>query len=221
MHTCNTSLQYKLPTVGLAQLISNCVILSLKATSICLFCLLQDFIELIYIKEVSLFFSVSSSEPTPPTSSFSFSLPIRHPVENCSCPDAYDGLSCESCARGYARPSGSITDPCVRCECNGQTLDCDVGTTICLNCGGNTTGNNCEHCQVGFYGDPTRGIPCVPCDCPLVENSFSPTCFLNVTDGFSTCDACAEGYIGRNCEECVDGYFGNPMVRHNRILLMS
>ena len=64
----------------------------------------------------------------------------------------------------------------------------------------------------GFYGDPTRGIPCLPCNCPVVGNGFSPTCYLNNTDGLSTCNACAVGYTGRNCEICMDGFFGNPMV---------
>ena len=180
--------------------------------------LLQDFIELIYIRQVSLLsVSIPTSSPPPSftTSPRAITLPSTVPIEACECPAPYQGLSCEACARGYARPSGNIADPCVLCECNNQTLDCDPSTMICLNCGGNTTGDQCQRCLDGFYGDPTVGIPCLPCQCPLSassDNSFSPTCFLNVTDGQGTCDQCMERYEGRNCEICADGFFGNPRV---------
>lgn len=76
---------------------------------------------------------------------------------------------------------------------------------------GNSEGPNCEQCISGFYGDPTRGIPCLPCECPTLANSFSPTCFLDADD-LPTCDSCAPGYTGRNCDLCMDGFFGNPFV---------
>ncbi len=135
-----------------------------------------------------------------------------YPVEQCLCPNGFSGLSCQYCDRGYFRPSRDIREPCVRCECSNQTLDCDVVSGVCLNCTENTEGNNCEQCISGFYGDPTRGIPCRPCFCPLMNNSFSNSCFLDVDDE-QTCDACQLGYSGRNCEMCMDGYFGNPLVR--------
>ncbi len=147
------------------------------------------------------------------TTPFTTTISTTYPVEDCTCPPAYQGSSCELCARGFARPTGSIAAPCIMCDCNSQTLDCDSDTMVCLNCGGNTVGDNCELCQDGFYGDPTLGIPCLPCECPLPDNSFSPTCFLNVTDGLPTCDSCTERYMGRNCEICSDGYFGNPLVK--------
>ena len=163
---------------------------------------------------MTLTYLSSPSDVTLPPSitNSSISLPSTYPVEDCSCPAPYRGLSCQSCARGYFRPSGLVMDPCLQCNCNGQTLDCDLVTGTCLNCSGNTTGSNCERCIDGFYGDPTRGIPCMPCNCPLAGNSFSPTCSLNLTDSQSTCDNCAPGYTGRNCEICMDGFFGNPMV---------
>ena len=165
-----------------------------------------------YIRLVTLDYVPSSSSSSPPTSSSSISLPFTYPLEDCTCPAPYQGLSCEECARGYSRPSGSIGDPCVQCECNGQTPDCEVETGVCLNCTGNTIGDQCQECQEGFYGDPTRGIECLPCPCPLVGGSFSPTCFLEVGDGLPTCDGCLDGYTGRNCEICMDGFFGNPLV---------
>ena len=182
-------------------------------TSLFAFLFVQDFIELVYIRQVSLFSASSPSNTNTSTSSpHTISLPSTVPLEACDCPASFQGLSCEICARGYARPSESIADPCTLCECNGQTLDCDSSTAVCLNCSGNTVGDQCERCLDGFYGDPTAGIPCLPCECPLPDNSFSQTCFLNVTDGLPTCDSCREGYEGRRCEVCADGFFGNPMV---------
>ena len=132
-------------------------------------------------------------------------------VENCVCPEGYEGQFCQDCAKGFARPSQNPGDPCVKCNCNNLADNCDVNTAICLDCEGNSEGNQCESCIKGFYGDPTQGTQCQQCECPTETNSYSPTCFLD-TDGLSTCDNCSIGYAGRNCEVCLDGYFGNPTV---------
>ena len=41
------------------------------------------------------------------------------------------------------------------------------------NCRDDTTGNNCELCPRGFYGDATKGTPedCKQCPCPLPGSS--------------------------------------------------
>lgn len=55
-------------------------------------------------------------------------------VENCRCPEGYNGLSCQRCAQGYLRvadgPSG--LGRCVRCNCNGHATSCDPETGRCL-----------------------------------------------------------------------------------------
>jgi len=173
---------------------------------------LQDFIEFNYIRYVLLPFLSRSDNSTSPSFPNTVQLSAQYPLESCDCGDAYQGQSCELCARDHYRPSGSIFDPCLRCECNNQTQDCDSVSGVCLDCGGNTTGSSCERCVDGFYGDPTRGILCQPCDCPLVDGGFSTTCSLNMTDSRSICDACSVGYAGRNCEICMEGFFGNPLV---------
>lgn len=54
-------------------------------------------------------------------------------VEECQCPKAYRGLSCEQCAEGYYRlSSGPHAGFCVPCQCNGHSKECDVNTGICL-----------------------------------------------------------------------------------------
>lgn len=138
-------------------------------------------------------------------------LDTQFPVELCACPVEYTGSSCQLCAQGYTRPSRNVSDPCIECNCNNLSLSCDSDTAVCINCTGNSEGDNCESCQPGYYGDPTRGIPCLPCQCPTLERSFSPTCFLD-SDLNATCNNCSTGYTGRNCETCMAGFYGDPKV---------
>lgn len=54
-------------------------------------------------------------------------------VEQCACPTAYRGMSCEQCAEGYYRlSSGLHAGFCVPCQCNGHSRTCDVNTGVCL-----------------------------------------------------------------------------------------
>ena len=143
-------------------------------------------------------------------------------VERCECPTAYAGHFCESCSSGFFRPSQNPTHACSACDCNGHTDMCDTLTGLCLSCQHDTTGDRCETCTPGFYGDATVGTPsdCRACPCPLVSQTFSPTCFL-ATDTLPTCDSCATGYTGRNCEFCQDGYFGSPKLLGSRCTTCS
>ncbi|KAK2578017.1 hypothetical protein KPH14_008439 [Odynerus spinipes] len=107
-------------------------------------------------------------------------------VEECQCPTGYSGLSCEHCAPGYLRrESGPWLGQCYRDE---------------------------PPCAPGYYGDPSRNIPCQLCPCPLTNpsNQFTRTCHLG-SDGEPTCD-CPAGYVGRRCEQCDVGYQGNPLI---------
>ncbi|XP_029051246.2 basement membrane-specific heparan sulfate proteoglycan core protein isoform X2 [Osmia bicornis bicornis] len=108
-------------------------------------------------------------------------------VEECQCPSGYTGLSCEECAPGYLRrKTGLWLGQCYRDE----PIDCPPG----------------------YYGDPSRNIPCKACPCPLTNpsNQFARTCHLG-SDGQPTCN-CPPGYIGRRCEQCDVGYQGNPLI---------
>ncbi|XP_011864485.1 PREDICTED: basement membrane-specific heparan sulfate proteoglycan core protein isoform X4 [Vollenhovia emeryi] len=107
-------------------------------------------------------------------------------VEECQCPTGYTGLSCEHCAPGYLRrESGPWLGQCYRDE---------------------------PPCPPGYYGDPSRNIPCQICPCPHTNpsNQFARTCHLG-SDGQPTCD-CPPGYVGRRCEQCATGYQGNPLI---------
>ncbi|XP_072305364.1 basement membrane-specific heparan sulfate proteoglycan core protein isoform X2 [Eucyclogobius newberryi] len=138
-------------------------------------------------------------------------------VEQCRCPPAYQGLSCQDCAPGYTRTGGGLyLGHCELCECNGHSDACHPETGICTSCLHNTQGELCEQCAPGFFGDPTVGTPedCQPCACPHTdpEYQFSPTC-ESLGNGGYQCTACQPGFTGQYCERCAPGYTGNPQAR--------
>ncbi|CAK1588443.1 unnamed protein product [Parnassius mnemosyne] len=135
-------------------------------------------------------------------------------VEECQCPKAYRGLSCEQCAEGYYRlSSGPHAGFCVPCQCNGHSTSCDVNTGICLECTDYTMGDHCELCIPGYHGDATVGTPhdCLICACPMPypSNNFAIGCDLSQNGSLISC-VCKPGYGGARCEYCAAGYYGVP-----------
>nr|XP_060609322.1 laminin subunit alpha-2 isoform X5 [Anolis sagrei ordinatus] len=123
------------------------------------------------------------------------------------CPPGYVGSRCERCAEGYFGqpliPGGS----CQPCRCN-DNLDfsipgsCDSLSGACLICKPGTTGQYCEKCADGYFGDALDVKNCQPCSCN-VNGSFSLTC--NSKTG--QCD-CKPNVVGRLCDKCKPGTFG-------------
>ncbi|XP_065805141.1 laminin subunit alpha-1 [Labrus bergylta] len=134
-------------------------------------------------------------------------------VEMCECPWGYSGTSCEACLPGFFRVGGVLFGGnCLPCECNDHATECD-SNGVCLGCTHNTTGPHCDQCLPGFYGDPSEGTAddCLVCACPLMSNSFSPTCVMEQS-GQVFCDRCQVGYTGNSCERCASGFYGNPQA---------
>ncbi|KAL7834633.1 hypothetical protein SRHO_G00288800 [Serrasalmus rhombeus] len=133
-----------------------------------------------------------------------------------NCPANQRGTRCELCEDGYyGNPLGwdGEVRPCMRCECNGN-IDpnavgvCDHVTGRCLKCLGHTTGDRCERCQAGYYGNaldrtlrPSQ--KCKSCGCNPAGTSLSS----------SQCDSdtgrclCLSHVTGRDCGQCGAGYF--------------
>lgn len=86
---------------------------------------------------------------------------------------------------------------------------------ISQNCKNGTTGDHCEFCEQGYYGNATVGTPsdCLICACPLpvASNNFATGCEVNDEGNKISCD-CLPGYYGARCEACAAGYYGNPEV---------
>uniref|UniRef100_A0A8C2HDX0 Laminin, alpha 4 n=1 Tax=Cyprinus carpio TaxID=7962 RepID=A0A8C2HDX0_CYPCA len=63
------------------------------------------------------------------------------------------------CAPGFYGNPMELGNSCKKCDCNGNSdpnlifNECNNVTGQCLNCWGNTSGDNCERCAPGFYGD--------------------------------------------------------------------
>nr|XP_042897336.1 laminin subunit alpha-1 isoform X3 [Parasteatoda tepidariorum] len=173
---------------------------------------------LLRIKDVSMEVAVLLS-PTPA------SPYVAVGVEICKCPKEYSGLSCQDPGKGYYRKkkinfqnSTDLIDQIgisVPCPCNNRSDICDPETGFCQNCRENTAGAFCELCAKGFFGDPTRS-PCQPCECPLVNNSFSDTCDWDITG--HVCTNCQLGYEGKHCEKCSRGFYGTPTMMGGQCL---
>ena len=63
-------------------------------------------------------------------------------MEDCSCPDEYEGQFCQQCAVGFTRviPNGGPYVACLTCMCNGHSDTCDPETGVCHDCQHNTAG---------------------------------------------------------------------------------
>eukprot|EP00094_Tigriopus_californicus_P007836 TCALIF_07546-PA protein Name:"Similar to Hspg2 Basement membrane-specific heparan sulfate proteoglycan core protein (Mus musculus)" AED:0.27 eAED:0.27 QI:67/0.56/0.38/1/0.8/0.76/26/0/2378 len=107
-------------------------------------------------------------------------------VEQCRCPKGYMGLSCEECAPDYER----VQQGPWKGVCRQPVASCPPG----------------------YYGDPSGGMECQVCPCPLQSpsNQFGRECYLD-NDREVTC-RCPMGYEGRRCDQCAPGYNGNPTI---------
>ena len=76
-------------------------------------------------------------------------------AEQCLCPEGYEGLSCESCARGYYRDEydrrGAV-GTCKPCDCNGNELGCGFkdGEFQCQ-CKDGFDGDQCQNSQSKLF----------------------------------------------------------------------
>ncbi|XP_034743250.1 laminin subunit gamma-1 [Etheostoma cragini] len=130
-------------------------------------------------------------------------------VEQCTCPQGYQGQHCEQCTLGYrrARPELGAFSACEPCNCNGHSDACNPDTGAC-DCRDNTAGLSCERCKDGFYGDATQGSSgdCQPCPCPA-----GATCAVVPKTREVVCTNCPTGTTGKRCELCDDGFFVDPL----------
>uniref|UniRef100_A0A8C1UA34 Laminin, alpha 4 n=1 Tax=Cyprinus carpio TaxID=7962 RepID=A0A8C1UA34_CYPCA len=99
------------------------------------------------------------------------------------------------CAPGYYGNPMEMGNSCKKCDCNGNSdpnlifNECNNVTGQCLNCWGNTTGDNCERCAPGFYGDAISAKDCRGrCHIKNMMNSKP----YHLPD----CDACIWSLIG-------------------------
>ena len=81
-----------------------------------------------------------------------------------ACALGHIGRRCQVCSDGYyGRPE--INGRCSPCTCSGNVDmnvfgNCDRRTGRCLKCLNNTTGDRCERCKDGYFGDAPSLKPC-------------------------------------------------------------
>ncbi|XP_066461637.1 laminin subunit alpha-2 isoform X6 [Eleutherodactylus coqui] len=124
-----------------------------------------------------------------------------------ACPPGYTGLRCERCADGYfgqpLLPGGS----CKPCQCNDNlNLSapgcCDSETGACLICKAGVTGDYCNKCAEGYFGDAVGPKSCQPCNCNI-NGSLSTVCNLQT----GQCE-CRSNVRGWKCDECLPQTYG-------------
>ncbi|EFO22877.1 kelch domain-containing protein family protein [Loa loa] len=99
---------------------------------------------------------------------------------------------------------------CSACQCNGhsnctlksRSLEWNIEERSCTQCDHNTTGEHCQFCADGFYGDPRNGGRCEECFC----NGQATMCNRETGDCYCT----TKGVTGKNCSKCEPKYYGDP-----------
>lgn len=140
------------------------------------------------------------------------------------CRDNTIGKNCESCKKGYHQIDyGNGITGCRLCPCPGpsesnifaETCNFDVNSNkvYYCNCMPGYTGQYCERCAPGFYGDPTRpGGKCLPCQC---NNNIDMRDYDSCDQRTGACLKCLNNTAGINCERCADWHYGDPIVLKN------
>ncbi|CAD5229335.1 unnamed protein product [Bursaphelenchus okinawaensis] len=125
----------------------------------------------------------------------------------CFCTHNTTGAKCDQCARGFYgdATSGTVND-CKLCECPDDG-PCEVkhGLVYCTECPVGFTGQRCDYCAEGYFGDPVNNIPCKPCGC----NQNSDPNYIQQCDKSGRCLHCYYNTTGFDCEMCFPGFWGN------------
>uniref|UniRef100_A0A670Z4W1 Laminin subunit beta-1 n=1 Tax=Pseudonaja textilis TaxID=8673 RepID=A0A670Z4W1_PSETE len=131
----------------------------------------------------------------------------------CSCLGGYTGPRCDECAPGYYGNPWQVRGRCQPCACNNNIdladpKSCDRRTGQCLRCLYHTEGDQCQHCQRGYYGDATRHT-CRRCSCNYlgtVQNKCSSREQCQC-DRYSGQCQCLPNVQGQNCDRCAPNFW--------------
>ncbi|KAI1731321.1 laminin EGF domain-containing protein [Ditylenchus destructor] len=139
------------------------------------------------------------------------------------CQHSTEGDHCETCIQGfYGNATTGSPSSCLRCACpypsetNNFALSCLVSERGILErcvCQKGYSGDRCETCDVGFFGEPLQpGGTCEPCFCSN-NNDLNEDGACNPRTG--DCALCEGNTDGRRCEYCKEWYYGDAVTAKN------
>ncbi|XP_050482872.1 laminin subunit alpha-1 isoform X2 [Bombus huntii] len=129
------------------------------------------------------------------------------------------GPKCDRCAPGfYGIALTGTSDDCKRCACpllietNNFSPNCQLDDPtdidsgyVCTQCPKGYTGDHCESCDIGFFGNPLiPGGTCEPCFCgggPCDQET-------------GRCLECRGNTEGWKCDKCKPAHYGNPLEQN-------
>ncbi|KAI0241520.1 Laminin subunit gamma-1 [Lamellibrachia satsuma] len=134
----------------------------------------------------------------------------------CICQHNTVGLNCERCLPGYYgyALAGTAND-CKVCPCpdNGECVEMINGEVACINCKEGYTGNRCEMCADGYYGDPQGKYgPPRPCQKCICNENIDPNAVANCNSTTGACLKCILNTAGFACAQCLPGYYGDALA---------
>ncbi|OTF74739.1 hypothetical protein BLA29_005552, partial [Euroglyphus maynei] len=132
------------------------------------------------------------------------------------------GPTCGECKPGfYGDATRGREDDCKPCACpllissNNFSPTCRLESSakygyICLECPEGYTGERCELCANGYFGNPLiPGGFCAPCDCGPNANTTVEGYCDRLT---GQCKYCLENFGGWKCDECLPDHWGNAAI---------
>lgn len=157
---------------------------------------------------------------------FSSSCEIVNGAVVCVCNEGHVGGNCKDCDVNYfGDPLGlfGMARKCSQCTCNSNIMmddpdSCNKTTGECSNCLFNTTGDECQFCLEGYYGDPIITKNCTGIITILFKILIILIfidCMCNTAGSVNGTQQCNENGIcpchpnvqGATCNSCITGSY--------------
>ncbi|GFG35976.1 hypothetical protein Cfor_03559, partial [Coptotermes formosanus] len=145
-----------------------------------------------------------------------------HGSYSCQCKRGFIGdgkITCtktcyNKCIHGYCMGAPDYACKCdlgwtgvdcgINCGCHNHSA-CTQGIGICDECQNWATGEFCQYCRPGSYGNATSGRGCHVCNCNGHGSEAEGICDLQTGVCF-----CQDNTEGDTCNRCKKGYYGDP-----------
>ena len=79
---------------------------------------------------------------------------------------------------------------------------------LATKCPEGATGEQCNKCTEGYFGNPKKNMPCQMCNCSGNINLNDPG---NCHNESGKCLKCINNTTGDHCHKCLDGYYGDAV----------